>query len=183
MEELYYDDDDQAICESFDEKLNLFVDGELRVADHAAMFNHLAECDRCRQYFDELLALRRMMGEEVIRVAPSQDEAFLRRLAQYRSAVQPSKVRNERRERMRRLSPVAGRALVGAAIVILVLTSLMPSPRTDAEITSLVVGEEELVNFTTTSSPNRDRGAVYVFYPGLTIEADNEVEPAPTEAL
>src|SRR5690625_7476285 len=79
--------------------------------------------------------------------------------------------------------PVAGRALVGAAIIILKLTSLMPGPRADADITSLVVGEEELVSFTTTSSPNRDRGAVYVFYPGLTIEADNEIEPAPTEAL
>lgn len=181
MEELYYED--HSMCESLDEKLNLFVDGELPIVDQAAMFKHLAECERCRHYFDGLLTLRRMMSEEVIKVAPAQDEAFLRRLAKYRSAVQPSKKRVERRRQIRRMTPVAGRAAVGAAVVLLVLTSLMPSPQTDVVLSEHVFGEEELVNFGATTAPNRDRGAVYVFYPGLTIEAENEVETTTPETL
>ena len=50
-------------CEEFEALLDLYVDGELEVADMIRVQEHLDRCSACRAYVDELLAIRAAFPE------------------------------------------------------------------------------------------------------------------------
>jgi anti-sigma factor RsiW len=176
-------DTDTSICPPMEASINLFLDGELAFEDQADVYRHLADCEDCRRYVDSLLVVRRIIREENLSVPPQVDEAFFERLAAHKSAVTEAVERSNRRFRRREQLPKISRALTLGAIAALivggVITTSGESPAPGGE----VVGEEELVNFPRYAPLLRDQGAVYVFYPGLTIEAENWVEPASLESL
>lgn len=171
------------VCEIVEDRLNQYADGELALDAQAELFAHLAVCDACRRYLEGLIAFRRMVGDEPLAVPPAVDEAFLQRLAAHRGKVASMKTRVERRERMRSVIPVAGRAAVVTLVLGMVVGNIISNEIADSPLPGRVVAEEELVNFPASRDARADYSAVYVFYPGLTVEADNWVEPIAVEPL
>lgn len=171
------------ICTDYEERLNAYVDGELAFEEQPELFAHLAFCSRCRRFLDGVLSLRRTASDEPLAVPPLVDEAFLQRLADHREAVVSARRRAGRRERVRQAAPKAGRLVLVSLLAGIGLTALLQGSAGDVEAPGDVVGEEELVNFRPPPQRNTDSGAIYVFYPGLTIEAENWAEGASSESL
>jgi predicted anti-sigma-YlaC factor YlaD len=170
-------------CEAFEEAVNHFLDGELPFEEQGPLYRHLADCEPCRRYLDSLLVFRRIIREENLAVPPHVDEMFLERLAAHKEAVADAQDSKERRDRRRELLPVVGRALTLATVVGFIVGTVVMRNNDATTPSAVVVGEEELMNFPTAERPAREASAVYVFYPGLTIEAENWVEPASLEPL
>ena len=112
-----------------EERLNLYVDGELPAAEQSALFGHLAACADCRDTFNALLAFRLAVRHDALAVPPAADEAFLARLDRLRRATHPAPDRAaERRlfgDTLRRRVPL-GSAL--AAAVVLIALGLLARP-------------------------------------------------------
>ena len=58
-------------CEEFEALLDLYVDGELEVADMIRVQEHLDTCPACRSYVDELLAIRAAFPEIEDTIVPA----------------------------------------------------------------------------------------------------------------
>lgn len=170
-------------CERFEDQLNEYADGELAFDVQAELFRHLAGCERCRRYLESVVAVRRIVADEPLQLPPAYDEAFLHRLASHREAVSRAKQRTERRDRLHAAIPTAGRAAVLTLVLGLVVGNILKNEPHQTAISRDVVAEEELVNFPTVRNVTTHFAPVYVFYPGLTVEADNWVEPIATDPL
>ncbi len=171
------------VCESYEDRINSYVDGELAFHLQAELFTHLSRCEPCRRYLDGLIAFRRLVADEALVIPPSLDEAFLQRLGAHRQSVAAVKQRAARRGRIRDAVPVAGRAAVVMLVLGIIVGNIIANEISRAPSPGHVVAEEELVNFPAASSADSQSGAVYVFYPGLTVEAENWVETVATEPL
>lgn len=154
-----------------EEALNAYVDGELSDAAQKALFLHLAHCDSCRHTLDSVLNFRRMSRQEYLAVPPSVDEAVMQRLARHRDQQARVNRSDDRRPLWSIRLPMTLRvALLLAAGLFLVglLSPISPAPE---PLRIPVAGEEELIRFSDVDLPPSRFEAVYVFYPGLTIEA------------
>jgi anti-sigma factor RsiW len=171
------------VCPSMETSLNLFLDGELPSNEQRELYLHLAQCEECRRFLDSMLIFRKIAREENLAVPPQVDEAFFERLAAHKEAVDESTHRADRRERRREKFPRVGRLITIGCVVALVAGTVLATSVDWTSAHAVVSGEEELVNFPILEPQVREQGAVYVFYPGLTIEAENWVEPASIESL
>lgn len=162
------------------EALNLFVDGELATSRQAEFFAHLATCDSCRHTLDSVMRFRRYGRMEQLVVPPATDDAFFKRLAQHKG----SRMRLDRaadREPVWRLQTrISIRAAMLAAIVLFITGLLLRVEPPRSPSVFFVSGGEERVEFPQTPGV---REAVYVFYPGLTIEASKAEELQAVETL
>lgn len=52
-------------CEEFEELASALIDGVLGEADRAVLMEHMAECPRCRAYFEDQTAIRRAMDRRL----------------------------------------------------------------------------------------------------------------------
>ncbi|GIV62314.1 MAG: hypothetical protein KatS3mg044_1180 [Rhodothermaceae bacterium] len=156
-----------------EEALNLYLDGELPSEQQPALFAHLAACEACRRRFDAVLKFRRMSRLEYLTVPPSVDDDFFERLARHRAFALRVDRSAERRSLWQRRAVVSFRAAVLVALLLFLVGVLLPEapapPRT--VVMPSVHGEEERIEFADFELPPRRLEAVYVFYPGLTIEA------------
>ncbi len=148
--------------------LDLFLDGELPPERESKVFLHLARCEACRRYLNSVLSLRRIMREESIEIPPWADDHLLARIDRQRKA-------GERSARLHESGPLwstGATVSVRVAMVVMFLAVLsallLTRPRGDDAVYVLV--EQERVLFDERS--NVDGTEVYVFYPGLTIEAE-----------
>ena len=156
------------VCPTTEERLNVYAGGELDVGSQATLFAHLAACEDCRTYLERVMSFRRLLREERIRVPPRGDIQLFERIAEIRRA-------NMRSDRLHDPDPVWGaRGTIslktGLAVASVVFVcGLLFGSLTSADPAYSVVGDQEAVAF----DPGvASADAVYVFYPGLTIEAD-----------
>ena len=154
-----------------EEALTLYVDGELALEEQPALFAHLATCAACRRTLAGVLEFRRLSRQETIAVPPAVDDAILGRLAKRKTALERVDRAADRRPLWQARAPVSLRAAAVVALVVFCLGLLLPHPATPpppSPPTSEVTVEEERVRF---QERVRVAEAVYVIYPGLTIEA------------
>ena len=168
-----------------EDALNLYVDGELPLAAQPALFAHLVTCETCRQTLAATLEFRRFSRQETVTVPPALDEAIMERVAQRKSTHDRTDRAAQRRPLWQARIPVSLRAAAALGLVaflsgLFVPSYTAPEARTpEPEVTSTVQGEEERVRF---YDPVRVAEAVYVIYPGLTVEAFKTVREEPPAA-
>ena len=169
---------------AYEEALTLYVDGELPFDQQARLFAHLAVCESCRRTLEGVMAFRRVAREENLNLPPAVDEAFLKRLAKHRSATVAPARAPERRPVWRRSAPVSMRTASSVALGVFVIGLLMPlnANTTEKRMLAWVSGEEERVVIED-ELPIVEASTVYVFYPGLTVEATKGEVTVGTEAL
>lgn len=153
-----------------EEAVNLYVDGELPLEHHADLFAHLAQCEACRRTLDSVIKFRRYGRDELLTVPPALDEAFLGRLASVKSRHEQVDRAEDRGPLWTMRRPVSLGSGALAAILVFVAGLLLSSEETVLP-TGLVVGEQERLEFADTTPAIERPNTLYVFYPGLTIEA------------
>lgn len=152
-----------------EEDLNLFLDGELPLDRHGDLYARLADDDSSRSFVDQVMLFRRMSREEFIDVPQSADDQFFERLAALKKAGQQIDRFEDREPLWNARRPVSVRTAV-AAVVVLFMTGLM-LPLSGAEATGFIEQEQERVMFETPQTRVM-QSYIYVFEPGLTIEAE-----------
>jgi anti-sigma factor RsiW len=156
---------------SHEERVQLYLDGEMPFSEQPALFAHLAVCDACRRTMDGVLTFRRMSRQEFLHVPPAADDVFFERLAQLKQRSDRVDRAAERRPLWHARRAVSLRSAVLTAIVVFMVGVFLPANTPEESAAVFVEIEEELVEFPAFQFPFREPTAVYVFYPGLTIEA------------
>ncbi len=156
---------------AMEEALNLYLDGELSSEMQPFLFAHLSVCASCRRRFDAVLKFRRMSRQEYLVVPPSVDDAFFEKLAQHKKVALRVDRASDRRPLWNLRTPVSLRSALIVALVLFLVGVMLPGSTTYGDRAAEVLGEEERVEFVDLELPPSRFEAVYVFYPGLTIEA------------
>jgi predicted anti-sigma-YlaC factor YlaD len=151
------------------EDLDLYLDGELLLIHESTLFRHLSQCAECRDYLNGVLAFRRISREEFLEVPLRADDRLLARIEGIRQTEQKTARLHTHDSLWSARATVSVRSLVlafGAVLVSAVILSGLgeSSP-------GYVLTEQERVHFDQTPSIVSE---VYVFYPGLTVEAERE---------
>ena len=168
-----------ATCsEAMEEALNLYMDGELPFGEQPLLFAHLATCDRCRRIMSSMLEFRRMSRQEVMPVPPAVDEAIFERLNEVKERSSRIDRYWDRRPLWQKRATVSLRAAALAAVLLFSAGLMFPQDAgTPITVTAVVTEEEHVEQGSTVRFQN-----VYVFYPGLTVEAPKFVEPTVSDA-
>lgn len=163
-----------------DEAVQHYLDGVLPFEAQPALFSHLSTCPSCREQMNAVLTFRRLSRQEYLAVPPVADDQFFERLARQKAQSSRFDRAADRRPLWQARAAISLRAAVLTGLVLLMLGVLAPSrSMTQAMVYAEV--EEELVEFPEITFPIREPLTVYIFYPGLTIEApkyDAAVQPA-----
>lgn len=154
----------------FEEALNSFVDGILSTDDQITLFEHLASCTTCRAELDAILTFRRISRQEYIAVPSSVDDEFFNRLAAHKSQQDPSHTDVDRSVLAANV-PLSLRTILLAASIVFLIGFFVPANMTSAD-TKVVETRQERVNLASSTATSSVLEAVYVFYPGLTVVAD-----------
>lgn len=156
-----------------EEALNLYIDGELDFDRQAALFAHLSTCACCRRTLESVLTFRRLSREEPLVVPPAVDDAFFKRLASHRESHENVDRAAERRPLWQSRAPISVRTGVAAAVIVFLLGLLVPTniDSTVARFQPAVVGMQEFVELRPVAADRPPSETLYVFYPGLTVEA------------
>lgn len=158
----------------FEEALNLYMDGELGLDQQVPLFSHLAECKQCRQQLDSILHFRRLSRQESIAVPPGADDVFLKRLHKQKGLGKQFDRAADRRPLWQTKRSVSLRGGVILAASLFIAGLLYPtSTVSDPLAQGIVIGLDESVEFTDSELMEGGRNTVYVFYPGLTVEASH----------
>ena len=160
-----------------EEDLNLYLDGELPFGQQQALFAHMTACTSCRETMESVLAFRRMSRQEYLAPPPAADDRFYERLAQMKAAGQGRNRSSDRAPLWQARRVVSVRGAVTAIAAVFVVGLLLPMSSTSAR--TQVFFETEQVDLTAPvdfAPPSSIRESyTYVFYPGITIEADSLV--------
>jgi anti-sigma factor RsiW len=153
------------------EALNLFMDGELPGSHQPSLFSHLAECPACRRELEGVIKFRRISRGENLMAPPMLDEAVFKRLNKHKAIMSHIDRAEDRRPLWNLRTPISLRATILTALMVFITGLLMPkSPEQNLVQQGFVTGTDELIEFADLDlSPGSTH--VYVFYPGLTIEA------------
>ena len=149
-----------------------YVDGELSGDGQAGLFRHLAECADCRATLESVLAFRRFSRSEPMHVPPTCDAALMARL-------DVLKRRDEERVDSgslwdRTMHVGMGRA-AAAVIGVFLLGAGLARPTNEIPLAPNISVGQESVEFRPAGTYWRVE-PVYVFYPGVTVEAEKQVE-------
>ena len=153
------------------------MDGELPFSRQPALFSHLADCADCRYTLNAVLAFRRMSRQEVLEVPPAADDAFFKRLDAVKRRGAPDRG-SARRTLWQVRTPVSLGVAAIAALTLFLAGLFMPVQSTRAGAEVVVQGTVERVDL----SRQVRSEAVYVFYPGLVVEAAKD-RPARTSEV
>ncbi|NNE47634.1 MAG: hypothetical protein HKN37_13350 [Rhodothermales bacterium] len=157
---------DDSPCSESD--VDLYLDGELPASREADLFRHLSTCSSCRDCLNSVLSLRRIHGEEYISVPPWADDALLARVDKRRRAGRRTAQLHTNQSIWSARTTVTIRSVLVVAGAVLVSAAYLT--KQFASASGHVFVEQEHVRFIDPIPPLRSE--VYVFYPGLTIEAD-----------
>ena len=164
-----------ATCsEEMEEALNLYMDGELAFGEQPLLFAHLATCDCCRRILSSMLEFRRMSRQEAMSVPPAVDEAIFERLNQVKERSTRIDRYWDRRPLWQKRASVSLRAAALAAVMLFGAGLMFPQDVGTPLAVTAVVSEDEHVEQGNTYVIQRD--VMYVFYPGLTVEASRIIE-------
>ncbi len=153
------------------EALNLFIDGELGLEDQSALFAHLAGCRACRVELEQFMHFRRMIRTEPLAVPPAFDDGFFKKLDALRVTTSRVDRAGDRRSLWQHKTPLSYRAVVIAASLVCLSGLLFPANAPENAAAGQVFGMDETIEFTDLSPTQAGTATLYVFYPGLTIEA------------
>lgn len=159
-----------------EEALNLYADGELGLAEQPMLFAHLAACDRCRRTLSALLEFRRASRQEMLAVPAAADDVFFQRLDVLKRRTERVDRVAERRPLWHLRTRISLSLAASVAILLFSLGVLLPRDTGEILVVPRIEGLEERVEF----PPPLQHEAVYVFYPGLTVEA-TKLEDTPGE--
>ena len=157
--------------------LNEFLDGELGVDKQPALFAHLSECEICRRELEGVMLFRRLSRVEHLVAPPSMDAAMIAKLQKQKTIMTRIDRAEDRRPLWNVRRSVSVRATVLTVLLVFIMGLLYPSVK-DSEMASsgYVTGSDELVEFTELDNSMWHTRTLYVFFPGLTVEASNEDE-------
>jgi anti-sigma factor RsiW len=170
-------------------RANAFLDGELPRREYAAFFAHVASCAACREVLEVGLAFRRMLRHERLAVPPAMDEHFLGRLSEQQERNAQVNRRADRYPLWHARRPVSAGVALTAAVVIFIagfLSSGSPTPQPTEATPVTVEGFEERIafrQFDATRPPSQPAASpsaaqpIYVYYPGITVEASRLTDP------
>ena len=149
-----------------EEAVNLYADGELEAAEQPGLFAHLAACSGCRRHLEAVMAFRRMSRCESLLVPATVDAGLMKRL----DAVTHRRPENTARSLWAVPLRIGfGTAAAMVAVVFLLgagLTAGRSHPRTASITAHQERFEPQAVNTFWRVEP------VYIFYPGLIVEAE-----------
>ena len=165
-------------ADPFEEDLNLYLDGELPIERQGPLFEHLASCSACRARMDSVMEFRRLSRQEYITVSPAVDDAFLERLARLKKSNERFDRREDRRPLWNARQSVSVGTAVLAIVAVFVIGLMLPMSGDPGAAQPTVQFVEERVEFEEAPSEVRE-SPIYVFVPGLTVEADRLEESPP----
>ena len=161
----------------FAEDLNLYLDGELPLSKQAALFNHLSQDDELRAQMEAVMLFRRMSRMEFVALPPSADDRFFSRLTELKEVSDKVNRVEDRQPLWRSNRSVSFRSALVAITAVFIIGLSLPISG-GGQSTAFLDQEEEQVAF---DSPHTRvlQSYIYVFEPGLTIEAD-QLDGRPT---
>lgn len=165
----------------FEEMLNLYVDGDLPFPEQAALFAHLAENESSRRTLDALLAFRRMSRQEQLTVPPAADDVFFARLAQQKAQSGRIDRAAQRRPLWQLRGTVSLRAAIMTTLLVFMVGMLTPTRASETFTVIPVEYEEEVMD--DADYNRRIAEAIYIFYPGIEVEADKSESLSLQESL
>ncbi len=160
-------EDARSDCEN--ETLDLYLDGELPWTREADLFRHLSTCVTCREHLNGVLAFRRITRDEFVDVPPWADDRLLSRIEEHRRGVERTARLHARDSLWTARTTVSVRSLVLALGVFLLSLAVMTELTDNGR--GYVYFEQEYVRF---DAGIPGPSEVYVFYPGLTVEAERD---------
>jgi Putative zinc-finger len=153
------------------EALNLFIDGELGLEEQADLFAHMAQCRPCRRDLEQFMRFRRMSRAEYLAVPPAFDDGFFKKLDALRVTNSRVDRAGDRRSLWQHKAPMSFRAVVIAASLVFLSGLLFPANAPEKEASGQVLGTDETIEFADIAPSPTSTATLYVFYPGLTVEA------------
>jgi anti-sigma factor RsiW len=167
-----------------EDALNLYVDGELAFEEQSDLFARLATDEAARRQLDAVMRFRRMSRLESISVPQAVDDAFFGRLARHRRVSGRFDRAQDRRPLWQARAPISVRLAMVAAMVVFLAGVLLPRNVSRPTLDGAVFGEDEVIQFADLDLfEHRSDAVLYVFYPGLTIEATEAEELIGTESM
>ena len=157
-----------ASCRNQD--LDLFLDGELPGLREARLFQHLHECAACREYLSGALEFRRTSRDESFGVPLWADDKLIARVEAHSRLVQ-KKTRLHTRDPVWSASTTVSVRTLLLLCGFIIATTYWSTRPADPETAQVYVEQEQV---TQKEWWHQAATEVYVFYPGLTIEADRE---------
>lgn len=155
--------------------LNLFIDGELTGASQPALFKHLSICASCRRELDGVINFRRISREENLLAPPGLDQAMFKRLNKHKTIMTHIDRAEERRPLWNMRTHITLRATILTALMVFMTGLLMPHEVNQKMANKgSVTGSDELIEFFDGDLAPANTRTLYVFYPGLTIEASSD---------
>ncbi|MEM8485460.1 MAG: anti-sigma factor [Bacteroidota bacterium] len=161
------------------EALHAFLDGELSVADQSDLFAHLAVCGDCRQELEGVMKFRRMSRTENLTVPPSLDAAMFKRLRKHKTMMTRIDRADDRRPLWNAKTAISLRTTVVTAMFLFLAGLFVPADTFETyppsqtpvyQVEGQVTGTDELIQFSDMDVlPGTNY--VYVFYPGIDVEA------------
>ncbi len=160
------------------EALHAFLDGELSVADQSDLFGHLAVCSDCRQELEGVMKFRRMSRSENLTVPPALDAAMFKRLQKHKTMMTRIDRADDRRPLWNAKTVISLRTTVVTAMFLFLAGLFVPADTFEEypsqtpvyQVEGLVTGSDELIQFSDMDVlPGTNY--VYVFYPGIDVEA------------
>jgi anti-sigma factor RsiW len=156
-------------CVVFEEMVNGYADGELDEAQHARLFAHLATCGACRELLENVVHFRRLIRDERIIVPPKSDIDLFQRVASLRASSEVSQRMHERDPVWSARKTISTRTALAVTSAVFFFGLVFGNITAD-EASYSVSGTQEGVQIE--EGAQTSDNAVYVFYPGLIIEAE-----------
>jgi predicted anti-sigma-YlaC factor YlaD len=153
--------------------IHRYLDSDLPVAEQPDLFEHLANCEACRDTMDSVMAFRRMSRQEYISLPPVADEQFFTRLAQLKSQNEKIDRSSDRAPLWSARRSVSVRAAVALAAAVFLFGLMLPMPDRTTKNAPLIQMSAETVDFGTSDSMII-LTHIYTYIDGPTVEGDRE---------
>ena len=157
--------------------LNEFLDGELGIDEQSALFAHLSECATCRRELEGVMQFRRINRSEHLVAPPALDAAMLTRLQKQKEIMNRIDRAEDRRPLWNVRRTVSIRATVLTVLLVFMMGLFYPAvEKSELASSGYVTGSDELIEFPDFDNSMWHTRTLYVFFPGLTVEASLEEE-------
>lgn len=154
--------------------LQLYLDGELPYSRQAPLFSALSADESLRKQMEAVMMFRRLSRQENIVLPPAADDRFFKRLADAKVSFDKTTRSADRQPLWRATRPVSIRSALAAVTAVFVIGLMLPLSQSGH--TAFIAQEEEQVSFDVPQTQIM-QSYIYVFEPGLTIEADQMEAP------
>ena len=157
--------------------LNEFLDGELDANDQSALFAHLSECELCRKELEGVMTFRRLSRVEHLMAPPALDAALFKKLQKHKAIATRIDRAEDRRPLWNIRRTVSVRATILTVLLVFMMGLFYPTvEKSELASSGYVTGSDEIIEFPDSDTSVWHTRTLYVFFPGLTVEASLEEE-------